>query len=458
MFKPGLRDRIAFHYMVAAGAIFLVVFLLLYAAMHRTVYSHLDRDLYVEARGVIRSVAFLNQQIIFTDESEWQEKEHKQADVNPMFLQVITPNGAVIRKSPNLEGQSLSFDPKHTDRRSLNATISNSAVRQLQLPLQGPEGTTLGYLLVAMPRQEAENVLTNLHRVLIAAFPGVLLVVFFTSRWIARRTISPVERITATAEQITSRTLNERVELPPNQDELFRLATTINELLERLQNAMLRERQFTEDASHELRTPLAALKGTLEVLIRKQRTPQEYEEKAQYCIMETQRLADLVDHLLLLARSEANQVPATIAPCDLREVVESATKRVGPLMTAWRTKAILPETQSPTVSADRNLLEVMIQNLLSNAVKYSPEGSTIEITWSSDSLQVRDHGIGISDEMKPRIFNRFFRGDLPQSSGDGAGLGLSIVKRLADLQHLDVSVKSEPDGGTTFEIHFAERP
>lgn len=457
-----LRNRIAFHYVVAAGAIFLVVFVLLYWVMHRTVYNHLDNDLFAEADSVIHVIAVLNSEIAIADEREWQEQEHRQAEVNPMFLQVIGADGAIIRKSPNLGSEKLLFVRTQPGRIYFNASIGRSAVRQIQIPLQNSQGRTLGYLLVAMPRQEAELVLSNLRVVLAVTFPLVLAVVFFSSRWIANSSISPVERITAIAERITAQNLNERVEAPPNRDELFRLTSTINQLMDRLQNAVLRERQFTADASHELRTPLAALKGTLEVLVRKPRTPEHYEERIRYCITEVDRLASLVEQLLMLARCEANQIEPMIRPCKLREAVEAVGQRLEPLISSWKARIKMPSDEGVTVLADLNMLEAMIQNLLTNAVKYSPEGSTIEVDWPTETeeaaLRIRDHGIGIPAEAKERIFDRFFRVEDSRVEGaGGAGLGLAIVKRLAELQHLNINVHGEPDGGTTFEIVFPRK-
>jgi two-component system, OmpR family, heavy metal sensor histidine kinase CusS len=127
-------------------------------------------------------------------------------------------------------------------------------------------------------------------------------------------------------------------------------------------------------------------------------------------------------------------------------------------MNSWQTTAVMPSGDAPKVYADRDLLEVMIQNLFSNAVKYSPEGSTIEIDWTDGahpSFRIRDHGIGIPAEVRQHIFERFFRAaESDVSRTGGAGIGLAIVKRLADLQHLGLAVNNEEDGGTTFEILF----
>lgn len=453
------RNRIALHYAISTGVLFLVVFLLLYVTVHRTVYSHLDSDLYAESTALLHGMAVLSNEIVFSNEHEWTETEHSQVEVNPMFLQVVNEKGQIIRKSPNLRDQTLVFDPIVLSGGYNDATLQHSAVRQVQLPLKNAQGRTLGYLIVAMPKEEAERVLQSLSRVLSIAFPVVLLVVFYTSRFLASRSVAPIERIISTAERITSQNLDERVLLPANKDELYRLTLTINELLDRLKEALVRERQFTADASHELRTPLAALKGTLEVLIRRPRSPEHYATKIQDCIAEVDRLSDLVEQLLLLARYEATQIVPSMETINLHEVLEAALARIKPMIISQKLHMVLPDGDAIPVKADRAMLEVMIQNVLGNAVKYSPEGAAVEIscqqTAPGTSLRVRDHGPGITPDAKSRIFDRFFRADESRNSSiGGAGLGLAIVKRLADLQRLQLEVLSGEDKGTIFEIIF----
>lgn len=457
--RLSFRDRIAFHYAISTGVLVLIVFLLLYTIIHRTVYNHLDSDLYSESVTVLHSMAVLSNEIIFSNEQEWMETEHSQVELNPMFLQVVDPKGRIIRKSSNLREQTLAFDARLQTGGYDDGTLQQSPVRQLQLPLKNAQDKTLGYLIVAMPTDEAERVLQSLRRVLTIAFPIVLLVVFYTSRFLASRSVAPVAQIISTAERITSQNLDERVLLPENKDELFRLTVTINDLLDRLKEALLRERQFTADASHELRTPLAALKGTLEVLIRKPRTKEHYIERIQDCIAEVDRLSDLVDQLLMLARYEATQIAPSCETINLQELVNSALARIEPMLTEQKVRLVVPNGERITVEADRGMLEVMTQNILGNAVKYSPEGAAVEVSWQQTAegtaLRVQDHGPGIAPNAKARIFDRFFRADESRNSNiGGAGLGLAIVKRLADLQHLRLEVRSGDDNGTIFEIIF----
>jgi len=147
-------------------------------------------------------------------------------------------------------------------------------------------------------------VLNNLFVILVVAYPLILLVLFLIARFIAGKSIKPISAIIETSKVITKDNLTSRIPLPQNKDELYLLSQTINNLLDRVENAIEREKQFSSDASHELRTPLAVIKGTLEVLVRKPRNIEEYKEKIEFCVNEVNRLNHLVDELLLLARFE----------------------------------------------------------------------------------------------------------------------------------------------------------
>jgi two-component system heavy metal sensor histidine kinase CusS len=449
-----IRNRIALYYAAATGLLTAVVFLVLYAVIQRTVYDHLDSDLDAESMEVLKSVVVLSNQIVFANEHEWLEREHGQIEVNPMFLQVVDSSGTVLRTSSNLRNQRLRVDPAAPDRKYACLPFQTSTVRQLQLPIHNPRGRTLGYLVVAMPQEEAVLVLTRLRTVLFVTFPVVLVLVFFTSRFIAARSVAPIHRVTMIAEHITSENLDERIAPPRNRDELYRLTATINRLLDRLRDAVVRERQFTADASHELRTPLAALKGTLEVLIRRPRSVEHYEEKVRYCISEVDRMSELVEDLLLLARHESTGIKPSMGQLDLKELIRGVITRVEPMLNAKRMRVICDCPPAVIVHADHDMTEVMLQNILSNAIKYSPEESTVSVGCSMTDrgtlCMITDRGIGIPEEQLARVFDRFYRTDQSRNSETvGSGLGLAIVKRLADLQHLDVSISSKQGHGTS---------
>jgi heavy metal sensor kinase len=445
--------------MSATGLLVALVYSVLYVVMFKTVYGQLDDDLRAESLEIFKNIVVLSDEIVFASPSEWTEKEHGQVEVDPMFLQVVDRTGAVLHKSPNLRDKQLLFNPAVTQESYFDTTLLNSPVRQVQMPISSPRQRTLGYLTVAMPRKEAELILGNLRLVLFTTFPMVLFIAFAITRYIAGRSVAPVEQIIATAERISSENLDERIPLPKRPDELHRLATTVNDLLDRLQDAVLRERQFTANSSHELRTPLAAIRGTLEVLIRKPRSKEYYIDKISYCISEVDRLSNLVNHLLMLARYDNGSIKPVFTRINLPHVLETITQRIEPILHSKGITVEVLDTNDAEVMADSTMLVTIFENILSNAVKYSKDGATVKIGIQKSNGQVVcaiiDSGVGMSKEQLPMIFDRFYRGDESRASRiDGTGLGLAIVKRLVDLQGLSIDVQSELDHGTTVTIGF----
>lgn len=461
--KLSLRNRIAFYYLAAAGFLVALIFVTVYGVVHKTVYNHLNGDLSAEASEVLHSVVILDKQFIFANPNEWKEREHGQIEVNPTFVQVMDSLGNVIKKTPNLQNTDLTLHQKKTTKAYFNSELSGSPIRQLQMIISNQNGEVLGYLLVAMPLQESALVLQNLKIVLLVAFPLVLLILFFVTRSIAGKSIAPIDEVISTANQIHREQLDQRIPLPSHKDELHRLASTINDLLDRIQNALQLEKRFTSDASHELRTPVAALKGTLEVMARKPRSTDYYQEKAAYCLNEVNRMSRLIDQMLLLTRYDGSTNGLSFTDVPLIQQIELVLDRLHRDIAENEMHVTISGKKDALVRVDPSMLEILLSNIISNAVKYSDQGSSIKIEISNSnytvSCLIQDHGIGMSQDEIGKVFDRFYRADDSRSNQtSGVGLGLSIVKRLADLQDIDINVESIPDEGTRFVMTFPGNP
>jgi signal transduction histidine kinase len=354
-----------------------------------------------------------------------------------------------------LEDQILS-NPHRNHGTFYNGEINRQRIRLGYFPIKTEVGVKIGQLIITVSEQESYNVLNNLIWVLLIAFPIVLIVQFVVSSLAASKAIKPVNQLIASASEISDTNISTRLVLPEHQDELYKLTKTINELLARIEASMLQQKQFTSDASHEIRTPLSGIRGTLEVLIRKQRDPQVYEEKIAGTIKEVDRLELLLEQLLQLARIDSGNT-ARNETIYLAELITLSGKK-------WKKQAgekkislqfYVPE--DVTVMGDQLYLELILDNLLSNAIKYGRENGSVIANWdeTSKTLSIKDDGIGISGKDLPNIFNRFYRADESRSSVvKGNGLGLSIVKKLADLQHINLDAESQPDKGSTFMLQF----
>lgn len=468
-----LRNRIALYYTGATAVLIAIVFAAIIFTVDNVVYRHLDEVLRREAaetlreghilrddfNGFVRGGAHVDDDVV--DHGDDRERHHRarHRDLDVEFVQLADAEGRVIRKSESLFENSLGVVKGSRDPVLRNSTVGSATVRQLQLPLIGRDGTINGYLVVAVPLRGAILVLRDMSTTMLISFPVIILLLFVVTRLIAGQSIKPIDEVIATAETITQSNLDQRIALPANRDELYRMSVTVNALLDRLQQAFRREKQFTSDAAHEMKTPLSVVKGTLEVLVRKPRDVEHYESRVRTCLVELNRMARLIDQLLTLARYDKESGKSAIAEVDLVRPVNAVMARLAPIAAEKRITLTLHDSRPGTVSADPALLEIMLANLLTNAINYSPEGSPIEIRilrrGGAVICAIEDHGLGIPQEQLAAIFDRFYRVDESRSAGTGGtGLGLSIVKKLADLQSITVSVTSEPGKGSCFELAF----
>jgi len=364
-----------------------------------SINKHINDDILEESEEYLKLLAIDSNNSFLIQVDQWRERDNNSVKVNPVFVQFFDYNNKLIDKSPNLKGLQLELYSVQKDNQFVDSFLDKQPIRQIQIPLLA-KGKKVGYLFVAMSLDEATLILTNLRTTLYIAFPLILILLFLIARFIAGRSIKPIKIITQTSSQITKDNLKERIVLPQNKDELYVLSKTINDLLDRIENAVEREKQFTSDASHELRTPLTVLKGTLEVLIRKPRTQSEYEEKISYGISEVNRLNNLVDQLLLLARFE-NQIQS------LKTEKVYLNALLLDILTRYSLKANEKKIsinhqffEEYYVQSDSYLVSIILSNIISNAIKYSNENGAISITLSQNETTtictISDNGIGIS--------------------------------------------------------------
>ena len=285
------------------------------------------------------------------------------------------------------------------------------------------------------------------------------MMLFGIARFFAGRSIRPVKTIIETSSQITQDNLQMRIPLPSNKDELYILSQNINHLLDRIEHAIEREKQFTSDASHELRTPLAVIKGTMEVLIRKPRNKQEYEEKINFCISEVDRLNHMVDQLLLLARFENQKQNLKSESVYLNALLLDLLARFSDKIKNNKIQISTNFSQEYSIASDMYLVTIIISNLLSNAIKYTHSEGKVSLLLFEEEGSVQfsiiDNGIGIAPNDIAKVFQSFYRSENSnQATIKGTGLGLSIVKRLCDLLQIKISIKSELNVGTVINLSF----
>jgi signal transduction histidine kinase len=434
------------------------VFIVIYQVIYYSVDNHINDDINDEVKKHLGEIEIDRNDTYLIQVDQWRAREHNTVDVNPVFVQFHDINNQLIDKSPNLKGILLKLYDKDKDNVLVDTYLNNKPIRQIQVPLVD-DNKIIGHVIVAMSLDDATMILTNLKNILLIAFPLILVVLFLIARLIAGRSIKPVTSIIETSSTITRDNLSSRIQLPNNKDELYTLSETINDLLDRIENAIKREKQFTSDASHELRTPLAVIKGTMEVLIRKPREKQEYEEKINFCIKEVDRLNNLVDQLLLLARFENQKQNIRNEQVYLNSLILDTIARFSVKIKEKKITIVANFQEDNYIKSDTYLVSIILSNIISNAIKYSNKSGKIDIELKKDKenvyCSISDNGIGIVAEDLEKIFNSFYRSDVSNHPEiKGTGLGLSIVERLCNLLKIDIDITSEEDVGTTIILNF----
>jgi signal transduction histidine kinase len=286
--------------------------------------------------------------------------------------------------------------------------------------------------VVAWPLRQTEETLSHVFRGLIVAGPVGLLLATLGGYLLAAAALRPVESMRRRASAISATTPGARLPVPPSRDEIRDLALTLNEMLARLEAALEHERRFVADASHELRTPLSLLKAELELALRRPRSADELRAAVGSAAEETDRLALLAEDLLLIARSDQDELGLRIEQVDLGELARTTADRFAERASSAHRSLAVEVAPGTDVQADRLRLEQALRNLVDNALGHGAGTVTIAARRNEDvtELHVLDEGPGFPADVASRAFERFSRGEDARARG-GSGLGLAIVEAVA---------------------------
>jgi signal transduction histidine kinase len=375
------------------------------------------------------------------------------SDPDEAFAQVLGPSGAILESSPEVVDAPL-VGPE--DLHVTGPTFVNRAVpgledpaRLLVVPVDGGRFVVVGATL--SDRREALDQLLALFAI---GGPVALLLMSFAGWALAGAALRPVERMRQEAGAISASEPERRLPVAAADDELRRLAVTLNAMLDRLQRSLARERRFVDDASHELRTPLAILKGELDLALSRERSNAELQGALRRASAETDRLASLADALLVFARSDGGRLPVAREDVSLSDLVSAS---VAGRRNRTREAAVTVEVDATEelVHIDPVRVRQALENVLDNALRYSPADSTIRIAAVRDDgfvrITVEDAGPGFADGVMDRAFEPFAR---TQNGDGGAGLGLAIVGAVAASHGGTATAENLRGGGARVTINL----
>jgi heavy metal sensor kinase len=379
------------------------------------------------------------------------------------FYQIYdATSGALVAQSEAIAPLGLAFTPAEVksfrDQPRLHDVQTDyGRIRLTNSIITGDTPAQVFLLQVGASLAGQDGALRRFLQLLLWGMPAGLLIGVVVGRWMAGVALTPLERFAAAARTIDATNLRQRLPVGGAGDELDEVAHAFNDTLARVEDAVGEMRQFSTALAHELRTPIAALRGEIELARRRPGATEEQRETAASQLEELDKLKRLIDQLLTLARAESGQIPLARNRVELAPIVEEVVEQLEPVAQAQGLTLSADVAARPAIVGDASWIERMLLNLLDNAFKFTPGGGTVTVrvteAGTSAVLEVSDTGIGLTPEVLPHVFERFYRGDPARAAGGfGVGLGLSLVKWIVDRHDGAVAAGALPGGGARFTV------
>ena len=459
-----IRGRIAVWYALALGSTIIVFGSIVYAFERRGSLAELDNLLELEAdliAAILREASKTRPELVLRDpESDRLVLAPEVAvllDGAPGYLAVLGDEGDLylspVAPPPFTAVTGTGF---------ATIPLASGALRQFAVQVTDA-GPYIRTVVVAAPMTSFALRPERLLSSMALTAPFVIMASWFIGYLLVGRTLKPVDQIVDEVQAISDgRSLHRRLATPYEGGELARLTITLNQMFGRLERSFVTLRRFTADASHELKTPLTVLRSGIERSITHPNVPGDVMATLEEILLEVNRMTEMVDALLMLARADEGRAPLHLEELDFKEILTELAETASILaeQSSVDVRVAVP-TEPIILQADRGRIRQLVMNLLTNAVKYTLPGGEVAVSCAVEDgtliLGVRDTGVGIAPGDLPHIYDRFWRADPARSrtsARPGAGLGLAISKWTAEAHGGAIDVQSRPGKGTTFTVRL----
>lgn len=444
------RFRITAWYSLSLSLATIIIFLSFFVVTQQTLYNRVDSELTTHGNTIVQLASSENTMLHGVMLNHIASDEFQQTP--GMLVVILDAQGKVIQSSLANDSFQSTYQPMYKLAIETNTPVfQNETIADSQMRFYAKsifdKGRLIGVVLVAHPIDVIQKSLNSLLFILGAVFVVLIIPMILGGYGIARGVMKPLASLIEKLKIITSEHLHERIKNPHTGDEMEELTVTFNSLLDRLQHAFQRERQFIGDVAHELKTPLATLQSGLEVTLSKTRTKEEYKEALQEALIDTKKQSQTLNSILDLAWSEAMTKEDKRIQLNLTELLEELgeiTEKLGKQKDLNIEKVFDKDIYVAGVGSKEKLAQALL-NILENAVKYTPQNGTIKLTAKKENnhakIQISDTGIGIAQKDLPHIFERFYRGEGTDKT-KGSGLGMAIAQSIIHAHQGKIHVKS----------------
>ena len=453
------RRTLAFRLTVWYAGIFtvssLLAFLFFYFQMASNIAARRDADMLddIKEYSVLLAAKGLEevQRTMVVDAT--------QDGVDKVFYRLLAPDGNELSSTDRHSWGRLEVNLNALRRVVDSAepvfeTLAMHGRQHKARTVYGPIG--LGVILqIGISLEDDDEFLADFRDIFGTTVPVVMIVAALLGWFMARRALTQVEEVTRTARAISATDLGRRVPVKGQADEIDRLASTFNEMLDRIQTLVTEMKEMNESIAHDLRSPITRIRGMAEMALTSGKAIDEYETAAASTIEDCDRLLEMINTLLYISQTEATAGELATEEVDMAGVVRDACELFQPVAEDKGVNLVVQIDTDVKVRGALQGLQRMLANLIDNALNYTPSPGTVTVSVCGDDkvgiIAVKDTGIGISQDDLPHIFRRFYRGDRSRSR-PGTGLGLSLVHAIVHAHRGQISVTSVTNAGTTFIV------
>ena len=445
-----IRIKLTLWYVLFLGVILFAFSVSIYAILSAQLHSEADSSLRIVSSQLLANIEIVQDHPIFRKTVEMESLSNRLL-AEGFAVRLMDGSGSIVEGFGPFGILKASLEL--SDREFTTVSTSVGVWRIFTVKIG-----QWGWMQVGESLSSVRIALFRLSRLMLILGPTIIILAVLGGFYMAKKSLEPVERITLLAEEISVEKLNKRLNLTLPNDELGHLASTFDGMLERLEESVKKQRQFTSDAAHELRTPLTAIRSIVDVTLHRDRDSDEYVNALVQIQNEIERLSSIIDDLLVITRLENSLQKGDYKVFPAGVLIEDVLDTIAVLA---KEKNIDIMTEIPSdleIAGDRQKLSRAIFNLVDNAIKYTPEGGQIRISGEKDQsreeveILIEDSGIGIPVDEIDKIFDRFYRVDKARSETRGTGLGLSIAQEIVKAHNGTITVKSSSQQGSIFRV------
>ena len=459
-----LRTKLTLSYAVVLACVFLGLGFAYYHVFARQLDADADSELAERTRAVHSYLRFDRDAPALRYDINDPEQVAFVTDAARYYQVYDARSGVLLMQSDALQPLGVHYTPAEVRAfaerpQTGDVVFDGGRIRLSNTTIATPAGGVF-LMQVGLSLNDRDAAVARFRSLLLWSLPVSLVVLLAAGRWMAGRALAPIAGLARTARTIGITNLHRRLPVRGSGDEVDAVATAFNDVVARLCRSVAEMKQFSTAMAHELRTPLAAIRAGLELSLASNASGDERREAILDQLEEVDKLTRLLGQLLTLARAEAGELWVAHAVVDLAKVSRSVVESLEPVAASKRIALSFKGPDGLCIVGDRGWIERLVLNLVDNAIKYTNAGGSIEVAASAENstarLDVRDTGVGIPSHALARVFDRFYRTDDARSrSVEGVGLGLTLVKWIADKHRAVIDIDSTPGRGSTFTVRMS---